>query len=198
MEDLYETLGITKTASQSEIKSAYRKLAVKYHPDKNPGDKLAEEKFKKITAAYDVLSDETKRRQYDSYGSYSENESYGQRSGTYGYGNPFQGGSWQHWNTNGGYRSETQGDFNDAFNQWFNYANTQGENQNTYSFYTRSEPKTRGEAVFYTLQKLAILLIGLWSFKISWIIVPFGPILSIVAVIHGFTGLTRGLRRLLR
>ena len=49
MEDLYEVLGITKTASQSEIKSAYRKLAVKYHPDKNPGDKAAEEKFKKIT-----------------------------------------------------------------------------------------------------------------------------------------------------
>ena len=88
MEDLYQVLGISKTASQSEIKSAYRKLAVKYHPDKNPGDKAAEEKFKQITAAYDVLSDETKRRQYDSYGSYATSDAYGtQGNGTYGYGN---------------------------------------------------------------------------------------------------------------
>ena len=68
MEDLYKVLGVEKTATQDEIKSAYRKLAMKYHPDRNPGDKAAEEKFKSITAAYDVLGDETKRRQYDDYG----------------------------------------------------------------------------------------------------------------------------------
>ena len=209
MEDLYEILGVSKNASQSEIKSAYRKLAVKYHPDKNPGDKAAEEKFKKITAAYDVLSDETKRRQYDSYGSYSTSDAYSsQKTGTYGnygYGSSWSGGTWQNWGKNGTWRAsgnaETQDDFNDAFNQWFNYARqSQSENQNSsYSFYTqKNEPQTKGESFFYVLQKLAILLIGVWSFRISWIILPFGPILSIAAVIHGITGISRGLRRLLR
>ena len=55
--DYYQTLGVSKTASADEIKKAYRKLAVKYHPDKNPGDKSAEVKFKQVSEAYDVLSD---------------------------------------------------------------------------------------------------------------------------------------------
>ena len=71
MEDLYKILGVEKTASQDEIKKAFRKLALKYHPDKNPGDKVAEENFKKLNAAYSVLGDEDKRRQYDMYGSQS-------------------------------------------------------------------------------------------------------------------------------
>ena len=200
MEDLYEILGVTKNASQSEIKSAYRKLAVKYHPDKNPGDKVAEEKFKKITAAYDVLSDETKRRQYDSYGSYAENDAYGAGQGTGTYGNYWGGGTWQNWNRRGQWHTnaETQDDFENAFNQWFNYGQREKQNS-TYTFYTQKrEPETKGESFVYLLQKLAILLIGLWSFRISWILLPFGPILSLAAVIHGFTGITRSIRRLLR
>lgn len=66
--DYYEVLGIQKTATADEIKKAYRKLAVKYHPDRNPGDKEAEEKFKEATEAYEVLSDEQKRPIYDQYG----------------------------------------------------------------------------------------------------------------------------------
>jgi molecular chaperone DnaJ len=66
---LYDTLGVSKTASQDEIKKAYRKLAREYHPDKNPGDKAAEERFKEIQTAYDVLADEDKRKQYDRFGS---------------------------------------------------------------------------------------------------------------------------------
>ena len=66
--DYYDILGIAKTASADEIKKAYRKLAVKYHPDKNPGDKAAEEKFKEVSRAYEVLSDEKKRKQYDQFG----------------------------------------------------------------------------------------------------------------------------------
>ena len=66
--DYYEVLGVAKTATADEIKSAYRKLAMKYHPDRNPGDKAAEEKFKEAAEAYDVLHDPEKRQRYDQFG----------------------------------------------------------------------------------------------------------------------------------
>ena len=66
--DYYEVLGVANTASADEIKSAYRKLAMKYHPDRNPGDKAAEEKFKEAAEAYDVLHDPEKRQRYDQFG----------------------------------------------------------------------------------------------------------------------------------
>ena len=66
--DYYEVLGVDKNADKDAIKKAYRKLAIQYHPDRNPGDKVAEEKFKEATEAYEVLSDDQKRPIYDQYG----------------------------------------------------------------------------------------------------------------------------------
>src|ERR671939_480786 len=66
--DYYEVLGVSQAATDQEIKSAYRRLAVRYHPDKNPGDREAEEKFKEAAEAYSVLSDPEQRRRYDRFG----------------------------------------------------------------------------------------------------------------------------------
>jgi len=76
--DYYATLGVDKNAPESDIKKAYRKLALKYHPDKNPGDKKAEERFKEITEAYAVLSNKEKRQQYDQFGESGFHQRYSQ------------------------------------------------------------------------------------------------------------------------
>src|SRR5262245_58184048 len=94
--DYYATLGVTKTATDKELKQAYRKLARKFHPDVNPNDKAAEARFKEINEAYEVLGDPDKRKKYDELGSnwrmYEQGGSPSQGGGFWGGGSPFGGG----------------------------------------------------------------------------------------------------------
>ncbi len=123
--DYYETLGVTKSASPDEIKKAYRKLAIRYHPDKNNGDKSAEDRFKAINEAYAVLSDPEKKKQYDTYGSTGFHQRYSQEDifrnfdindilKQFGFGGSFSGTTFR--SGMGGGRSQQQG-FSSFFNQ---------------------------------------------------------------------------------
>jgi molecular chaperone DnaJ len=125
-EDYYSALGIHKNAKEPEIKKAYRRMARKSHPDVNPGDKSAEERFKKIQEAYDVLSDPKKRAMYDQYGFYSENfkeQPGGQNrgsSGGFSHGFDFSGMD---------YGESGQSNFRDIFSDLFGGGSARGRSQ---------------------------------------------------------------------
>ena len=113
--DYYTTLGISKTATDKEIKQAFRKLARKYHPDVNPGDKAAEAKFKEVNEANEVLSDPQKRKKYDELGAnWRAYENVPPGANPYGGGSPFGGGQW---NTggSGGFRTMTPEEMSEMF-----------------------------------------------------------------------------------
>jgi molecular chaperone DnaJ len=123
--DYYETLGVGKTASAEEIRKSYRKLARKFHPDLNPGDKSSEDRFKNVQEAYDVLSDAKKRQMYDQVGFYSENGFPGGASpgGESPHGMGFEGFDFSDAFTSQGSagrgQRQTGGGFSDIFSQFF-------------------------------------------------------------------------------
>src|SRR5258708_21879035 len=125
-QDFYEALAVSRTATEDEIRKAYRKLARKHHPDLNPGDKASEDRFKKVQEAYDVLSDPKKRQVYDQYGFYSDNIPPGGPGGSGGAGpqDPnmgFGGFDFSDYMHQGSGASQTGGGgFRDIFSQFFN------------------------------------------------------------------------------
>ncbi|MCC7119328.1 MAG: J domain-containing protein [Anaerolineales bacterium] len=157
--DYYKILGVERKASADEIRSAYRKLAMKYHPDKNQGDKKAEDKFKEINEAYQVLSDEQKRAKYDQLGSAYSNfrtgggkaqdfqwddwfQQGGQGGANYSTGNPFGGGS-------GGV-----GGFSDFFRMMFGEAMRSSIRNNAPQGYQQEAEITLEEAYHGTTRQL--------------------------------------------
>jgi len=189
MTDYYKTLGVEKTATEDEIKKAYRTLAFKYHPDRNPGDKVAEEKFKEITCAYEILGDAEKRRTYD-LGGYSDpyansansQQSY-QRQYQYTYQNPF--GDENFWEWFGGAQQNRNQTQNSDKNNFY-YSN----NQNRYK-------RTRQDYWTMLFIKALQTFCALFMFRISYFI-PFGFLICIGVLINGVRGIgeaVRGLRR---
>lgn len=147
--DYYKSLGVDRKASEDEIKKAYRKLALKYHPDHNPDDPQAEDKFKEINEAYQVLSDKEKRRHYDQLG--ASYQRYQQRGGTPG------GFNWDEWFTyggapsGGGIRVEV-GDLNDFMGGGFSDFFTRifgGMGEARTSYFTRNPPETKSTIPSY-------------------------------------------------
>jgi molecular chaperone DnaJ len=130
-EDYYKVLGVERGANAEEIKKAYRRLARKHHPDVNPGDKTAEEKFKQISEAFDVLSDPKKREIYDNYGTYSDNIRVDPQAGGFGFG----GFDFSNINT---------GSFTDIFSELF------GNRGTTTQANTAAQPQ-RGQDIEYPL-----------------------------------------------
>ena len=182
MDDLYTVLGVSKNASADEIKKAYRDAAFKYHPDRNPGNTAAEEKFKKLSAAYSVLGDEKKRADYDRFGSA---DAYAQST-------------YNRSAYNGGFNEDNPFGFD--FWSWYEQAQKEASSQNRSSFYRYSyteenDGQTHKKDVFAALLRHILSFGGgLLFFRYSIILLPFGPILCLAAVVNGFIGIVRSLK----
>ena len=191
MEDLYTVLGVSRTASAEEIKKAYRNLALKYHPDRNQGDAAAEEKFKQINAAYDVLGDETKRRQYDMYGASDPFRQAREESAR-------QENAYGTYRRNGTYDTGTYGSA-DPFWEFFNNAyNTDKRQQDTESYtYQWTTNRTQGQpsrqqGVRMLFRSLLRTVFAFATFRFLFIWFP----ITIVCLIVGVQGITESIHAL--
>ena len=153
--DYYEILGVGKNASDDEIKKAYRKLAVKYHPDKNPGDKEAEAKFKEINEAHDVLSDKQKRARYDQFGHAGVG---GASGGPFGgaAGNPFAGGNFNFNGQTFNFDFGGAGAFDDILGSIFGFGGAGARRPRRGADYQTNVTLTFEEAIFGTTKKVSI------------------------------------------
>lgn len=191
MEDnYYATLGVDRSASADDIKKAYRSLAFKYHPDRNPGDKAAEERFKSVNEAYGVLGDERKRAQYDRYGRASDesprqSRGYGASSqGAYGYG--FGGESFDE----------------ESFWRWFNGASQGRRDESRRGSWSGSGEESGGEGKAGAWAKLfmkamqTVFGILLWTLT-SWIF-PLLSFLCLFMALNGVVGIVDAIKRIAR
>lgn len=176
MEDLYEILGVSKSSSADEIKKAYRNLAFKYHPDRNAGDKNAEEKFKQINEAYSVLGDETRRRQYDAGGFNAQNQNFYNQN---------QGGTYD--------------PFADFFNN--NYGNFRDANRQNYRYsYTYTTQNTERQSGKFSLLHFSLSIFQIFvCFGMMTTIGRFSVIfglISLFGIIDGIKSAARNLKNL--
>ncbi len=152
--DYYEVLGVSKSASDDEIKKAYRKLAVKYHPDKNPGDKEAEARFKEINEAHDVLADKQKRARYDQFGHAGVGGAGGNPFSGGGAGGPFGGfdfnGQTFNFDFGGG------GAFDDILGSLFGFGGPGSRRPRRGADYQTSVTLDFEEAIFGTTKKVSV------------------------------------------
>ena len=169
MSDYYEILGLPRDAGQDQIKKAYRELALKYHPDQNPDDLVAEEKFKKLSQAYSVLSDPNKKSQYD-LGGYQD-ESMRQEQWRRAAGNPWGYGEENPWGQ-----------------QTWTWTSSQNSGQNS--------QWTRKEAFELLLRSVLSLLAGVVLFRFSFFFGIFGILICVGAIGRGFMNTLRAIRLL--
>lgn len=172
MSDFYEILGVSKDAEPEQIKKAYRELALKYHPDRNPDNPAAEEKFKLVNEAYSTLSDPDKKSRYD-LGGYNSQDPFRKQSETAGAGygeNPYGQYTWTYYGPFG-----TSGS---------------GSNRPDYETYTRRE------AFEMLLRSVLTFIAGVLLFRFSFIFGIFGILLCVVAIGKGLMNSLRAIRLL--
>lgn len=187
MENYYDILGVNKNATADEIKKAYRNLAFKYHPDRNQGNAEAEEKFKKISAAYNVLGDETKRRNYD-LGGYSSNQSSGYQN--------YQENPYSYYYSHA-QRQTQENQEDDPFWQWFGGSAEQNQYRYYYSNTNRTpEPPTRKELWGTFLVKGIQAVAAFFMFRFSYFI-PFGYLICLGVFFNGAIKCVSALKALL-
>lgn len=207
MEDLYKVLGVSKTATQDEIKKAYRELALKYHPDRNQGNIEAENKLKEINAAYTVLSDPSQRSSYDAaqtnpfsdFNNQYQNQYQNQRQNDYGhsqgsYYDPFGGHGFYDNFSNSTYNNS--GYNNSDFRNFWSAFNDDDERNSTYYKRTYYKNKYEKPTVSGGIIKLAggIVsgLVGLYMLVISGFVSMFGIVIGFALIYKGATNAISG------